>query len=121
MLGVSVLFAVGSRPLGGFDARKKDFDKRSGVSGYGLHDLRRTARTLLSRAGISADIAEMCLGHALTGVRGTYDRHAYEREKREAFETLSMQIQKIVRPPPEAAVADIAAARSKRRKYKVPA
>ena len=35
-----------------------------------LHDLRRTARTLLSRAGISADIAEMCLGHALGGMRG---------------------------------------------------
>ena len=115
MLGDYVFSADGSRPLGGFDARKKDFDKRSGVSGYGLHDLRRTAERCCSRAGISADIAEMCLGHALTGVRGTYDRHAYEREKREAFEALSMQIQRIVRPPPEAEVADIASERSKRR------
>ena len=30
-----------------------------------IHDLRRTSRTLMSRAGVSADIAERCLGHAI--------------------------------------------------------
>ena len=39
----------------GFDDRKTDFDEACGVTGWTLHDLRRTARTLLSRAGISAD------------------------------------------------------------------
>jgi integrase len=115
LAGSFVFSADGSRPLGGFDDRKKDFDKHSGAGGYGLHDLRRTARTLLSRAGISADIAEMCLGHALTGVRGVYDRHQYQHEKRAAFEALAALIARIVHPP-GAAVADIASARSKRRK-----
>jgi integrase len=112
-LGDFIFSVNGRRPLGGFDDRKADFDKLCGVSGYTLHDLRRTARTLLSRAGITADIAEMCLGHALTGVRATYDRHAYEAEKRAAFEALAAQIERIVRPEPK--VADLASERSKRR------
>ena len=79
--GDHVFSADGAQPLGGFDDRKKAFDKVCGVSGWRLHDLRRTARTLLSRAGISADHAEMCLGHALGGVRGTYDRHDYRNRE----------------------------------------
>jgi hypothetical protein len=69
---------------------------------------------LLSRAGIAADVAEMCLGHALSGVRRTYDRHAYGNEKRHAFEALAAIIERIVHPP-EPAVADITSERSKRR------
>jgi integrase len=112
--GPYVFGIVGSRPLSGFNDRKKNFDARSGVSDYGLHDLRRTGRTLLSRAGVAADIAEMCLGHAFVGVRGVYDRFQYIDEKREAFEALAQMVERLVRPPPEPAVADIASERSKR-------
>ena len=115
MLGDFVFTADGRHALGGFAERKADFDKACGVTGWTIHDLRRTSRTLLSRAGISADIAEMCLGHALGGVRATYDRHSFEKEKRHAFEALAAQIERIVRPP-EPKVADIAAARGKRRR-----
>jgi integrase len=90
-------------------------DGPESASGYVLHDLRRTSRTLLSRAGISADIAEMCLGHALGGVRGTYDRFAYIDEKRKAFEALAALIERIVHRP-KTAIADLASARSKRRR-----
>jgi integrase len=114
--GDHVFSVDGSRPLGGFDDRKKDFDQRAGISNYGLHDLRRTARTLLSRAGVAADIAEMCLGHALVGVRGTYDRFQYIDEKRRAFEALAAQIERIVRPPADVVVPMRARARSARRK-----
>jgi integrase len=112
--GPYVFGVDGSRPLGGFNDRKKNLDAQSGVSGYGLHDLRRSARTLLSRAGVAADIAEMCLGHAFVGVRGVYDRFQYIDEKRAAFEALAQMVERIVRPPPEPAVADIASERSKR-------
>jgi integrase len=67
-----------------------------------LHDLRRTARTLMGRAGVSSDVAERVLGHALPGVRKTYDRHLYAAEKREALERLAALIARIVHP--EAAV-----------------
>ena len=51
-----------------------------------LHDLRRTARSLMSRAGVPRDHAERVLGHAIAGVEGVYDRHAYEDEKAAALE-----------------------------------
>jgi integrase len=114
VLGDYVFSADGTRPLGGFDTRKADFDKVAGVRGYRLHDLRRTSRTLLSRAGVGADIAERCLGHAIGGVRGIYDKHDYEKEKAAAFEALAQTILNIVRPPP--AIADLAAERSKRKR-----
>jgi integrase len=76
---------------------KERLDIDSGVSGWTIHDLRRTARSLLSRAGTRPDIAELCLGHVITGVRGTYDRHSYMDEKREAFEELAALVREIVR------------------------
>ena len=50
-----------------------------------LHDLRRTARSLMSRAGVRPDIAERVLGHAISGVEGVYDRHPYRDEKADAL------------------------------------
>ena len=67
-----------------------------------LRDLRRTARTLMSRAGISTEIAERALGHVMTLVRGTYDRHDYLAEKRDAFEQLATLVERIVNPPQQA-------------------
>lgn len=63
-----------------------------------MHDLRRTARSLMSRAGVNSDYAERCLGHVIGGVRGTYDRHEYHAEKQLAFEKLAAQIERIVNP-----------------------
>ncbi|MEI7871836.1 MAG: integrase family protein [Alphaproteobacteria bacterium] len=64
-----------------------------------LHDLRRTARSLMSRAGVVSDVAERVLGHAMPGVRGVYDRHAYLEEKRDALERLATLVGKITNPP----------------------
>jgi integrase len=61
-----------------------------------LHDLRRTARSLMARAGVTGDIGEMVLGHVLPGVRGVYDRHKYEAEKRDALEKLAQTISSIL-------------------------
>jgi integrase len=77
---------------------KVAFDAACGVTGWKLHDLRRTSRTLLSRAGVNADIAERCLGHVIGGVRGVYDRHSFHDEMAHAFEALSQQIERIINP-----------------------
>jgi integrase len=63
------------------------------------HDLRRTARTLLSRARVDADVAEMLLGHTLPGLRRTYDTHGYLDEKRAAYVALEREIDLILNPP----------------------
>jgi integrase len=95
-----LVFTVSGRfPISSFVHRKAAFDKACGVTGWVLHDLRRTARSLMSRAGTNADIAERCLGHVISGVRGTYDRYAYLEEKRHAFEALAALVERIVNPP----------------------
>ena len=113
--GDFVFSMTGVRGLTFFGQGKDALDAASGVTGWTLHDCRRTARTLLGRADIDPDIAERCLGHALTGVRRVYDRYEYQAEKATAFEALAAQIERIVHPPP-VKVADIAAERGKRRR-----
>jgi integrase len=80
---------------------KAAFDKAlPGLPRWTLHDLRRTARSLMSRAGVPTDHAERCLGHVIGGVRGVYDRHEYLEEKRRAFEALASLVARIVDPQP---------------------
>ena len=64
-----------------------------------IHDLRRTSRSLMSRAGVQSDIAELVLGHVLGGIRATYDLHRYEQEKGDALKRLAALIETIVNPP----------------------
>ena len=93
--------ALAVLPQGGFNGvghsrLKREFDAAVPLPHWTLHDLRRTARSLLSRAGVSPDVAERCLAHAIGGVRGVYDRHAYLEEKRLAFEALAAELAGIV-------------------------
>ena len=99
----------GKKAFSGYSKAKKELDavivkqrKADGLKPmpeWRLHDLRRTARSLMSRAGVSSDIAEMVLGHKLTGVRGVYDRHSYASEKRDALEKLAGLVGLILSPP----------------------
>jgi integrase len=83
-------------PINGISKCKRRLDDASGVSGWRLHDLRRTARSLMSRAGVRPDIAERVMGHAIGGVEGVYDRHTYKVEKADALQRLSGIIDGIV-------------------------
>lgn len=88
----------GKRPISGFSKFKREFDKECGVKGWTLHDLRRTARTLMSRCGVDPDHAERACGHVVPGIRGTYDVYAFRDEKRAAFTALAAQIDRLVKP-----------------------
>jgi integrase len=101
MQGCEFVFSTdGRRPISGFSTFKLRFDIACGVKDWRLHDLRRTARSLLSRAGVNPDHAERCLGHVIPGVRGLYDRHRYISEMLNAFERLAALIETIVRQEP---------------------
>jgi integrase len=97
-LGSYVFTFNGRGGVAGFTVLKRNFDTACGVTGWRLHDLRRTSRSLMSRAGVAPDIAERCLAHVISGVRGVYDRHAYHDEKARAFEALASLIERIVNP-----------------------
>jgi integrase len=98
----------GAKPFSGFSKAKRELDKaiadirewegRPPMENWTLHDLRRTARTLLARAGVRDDIAERCLGHVIKGVEKVYNRYAYLDEKRAAFEALAILVAKILDP-----------------------
>jgi integrase len=89
-----------------FSKAKADLDtKLSDLPDWTLHDLRRTARSLMSRAGVPSDHAERVLGHAIAGVEGVYDRHRYFDEKAEALNRLAHEVENIISPPPANVVA----------------
>ena len=50
--------------------RQEAFDAKVPIPHWTIHDLRRTARSLMSRAGVRPDIAERTLGHAIRRRRG---------------------------------------------------
>jgi len=81
-----------------FSRGKQLFDKACGVADWTLHDLRRTARSLMSRAGVAPHIAERVLGHTIRGVEGIYDRHDYKEHKAQALAALASLIESIVHP-----------------------
>ncbi len=98
----------GTKSFRGFSKTKRELDKaiayirasdeRPPMEAWTLHDLRRTARTLLARAGVRDDIAERCLGHVIKGVEKIYNRYAYLDEKRAAFEALAALVSRILNP-----------------------
>ena len=56
------------------------------------------------RVGVSADIAERVLGHALPGIRDTYDKYGYEKEKAAALQRLADLVADIAKPGPKLVV-----------------
>jgi integrase len=94
--GEFVFTTTGRTPISGFSKAKAIIDQASGVTGWRFHDLRRTARSLMSRAGVPSNIAERVLGHAIHGVAGVYDRHPYLEEKRKALDSLASEIWRVV-------------------------
>jgi integrase len=116
VVGCDYAFTVtGRTPICQFSTPKKRLDAASGVTGWRLHDARRTARSLLSRCkDVSVDHAERVLGHSRGDIRERYDRHSYIEEMRFAVERLAALIETIVNPP-SGEVADIEAERRRRR------
>jgi integrase len=90
-----------SGPIRGLGKFKREFEVKLPVMPqWQVHDLRRTARSLMSRAGVDRDIAERVLGHLVgTAVERIYDRHEYADAKADALVRLASLIDRIVHPP----------------------
>jgi integrase len=97
--GPLVFPGQGGRHLSRGHSNMETLAKRvPGVTGWTLHDLRRSARSLMSRAGVRPDIGERVLGHVIPGVGGTYDRFDYFDQKKEALQRLSSLVERILTP-----------------------
>jgi integrase len=56
------------------------------IPAFTIHDLRRTASTLLHESGWASDVVEKALNHTIGGVRGVYNRAEYELQRREMLQ-----------------------------------
>jgi integrase len=94
--------SLGKGPFNSFSRRKGELDEKlpKDMAPWVLHDLRRTARSLMARAGVKSDIGEHVLGHKLQGVLGVYNRHDYREEKADALVRLARLIEQILNPGP---------------------
>ena len=100
----------GKRPFSGYSKAKGALDReiarlrksagRDPMPAWTLsRDVRRTAKTLMVRAGVRPDISERVLAHVIPGVEGVYDRYEYLDEKRDALTKLAALIERIINPP----------------------
>ena len=76
-------------PFNGFSKSKSVLDKRSSVSNWTLHDLRRTFASGLAAQGVSLPVIERILNHvsgSFGGIVGVYQRYDFFPEMKAAVE-----------------------------------
>lgn len=75
----------GATASSNFAKAKRKLDELSGVTGWVLHDLRRTVRSGLASLGVSREVARAIVNHADGKIDRVYNRYSYATEKREAL------------------------------------
>ncbi len=98
----------GGRAFSGWSKAKRRLDEASGVAGWRLHDLRRTAASGMARLGHDPQVVERVLNHATTSagpLARVYQRYAYEPEKRRALEEWAGEVARVTS---QASHADVA-------------
>jgi integrase len=88
----------GKAPTSKFDLTKttERIRGRTGIKDLTAHDLRRTAASRMTSMGIPRLTVSKILNHVEPGVTAVYDRHSYDREKREALEQWALRLRIIV-------------------------
>src|SRR5205823_4811801 len=82
-----------------FSGGKTKVDKLApDVAHWTLHDLRRTATSLMIEAGIRPDYVERVTHPNVAGIAGVYNRHAYLPEKTAALDALAAAVSRLVSP-----------------------
>jgi integrase len=97
--GPFVFTVLGSKPFREFSRTKRQIDELSGVTGWRLHDLRRTCVSGMARLGIPPHVADKILNHqsgTISGVAAVYQRHDFLDERNGALERWGAHIAKIV-------------------------
>ena len=105
------------RPIENPQKAAERLRERSKVPDLRLHDLRRTAASLMTGMGISRLTVKKILNHAERDVTAVYDRHSYDPEKRTALEAWGRRLEAIVSgetKPAEVVAMPRAGARNRR-------
>src|SRR5262249_53095025 len=97
--GPLVFSLRGTKAFQEFSRAKRSLDQLSGVTGWQLHDLRRTCVSGMARLGVPPHVADKILNHqsgTISGVAAVYQRHEFLVERREAFERWGAHVANIV-------------------------
>jgi integrase len=87
--------AVTGRRIKGWATFIAKLRQASGVN-FRLHDLRRTARTLMSRLGVAEDLAELAIGHVRTDLIARYNKDDAWTGRRNAFTRVSDHVATLI-------------------------
>lgn len=71
-------------------------DDLKGVEPFTPHDLRRTAASHMTGAGVPRLTVQKILNHAEPGVTAVYDRHSYDVEKKQALDDWARKLRNII-------------------------
>jgi integrase len=87
--GLFVFSGFGAKSFNEFSKAKRQLDQRSGVTGWRLHDLRRTCVSGMARIGIAPHVADKILNHqagTISGVAAVYQRHEFLADRQAALD-----------------------------------
>lgn len=82
--------------IGAVSKLKAALDEVSGVSDWRIHDIRRTAASLMQEAGVSETSIRAVLNHAISGVGQVYLRGELDKQKADALKEWGKELEKIV-------------------------
>ena len=90
-------------PISGYSKAKRILDEKIAageevVAPWTIHDLRRTAATMMAKLGVARFTLSRILNHADQSVTGIYDRHEYLAEKRHALEQWAQFLEQLTSP-----------------------
>jgi integrase len=108
--GKFLFSALHGEPVRGFARPKTKLDELSGVSGWRLHDLRRTVASGMAGLKIALPVIEKVLNHSsgsFRGIVGVYQRHTFADEKRDALEAWGRFVLSLVEAKPADNVVDL--------------
>jgi integrase len=95
-----VFATIGSKNFQAFGKAKRQLDEICDISGWRLHDLRRTIVSGMARMGVPPHVADKILNHqsgTISGVAAVYQRHEFLAERREALDRWGAHVADIVR------------------------
>lgn len=84
-----VFSTTGKTPISGMSKMLRRIQVASDTSDWRLHDLRRTAASVMAGEEIRPHVIEKVLNHVsgtISGVSAVYNRYGYDSEKRDALE-----------------------------------
>src|SRR3984893_3117463 len=98
--GPLVFSPLGTKPFQEFSRAKSVLDQLSGVSGWRLHDLRRTCVSGMARLGVAPHVADKVLNHqsgTISGVAAVYQRHEFLAERRAALDQWGAHVSQLLK------------------------